>query len=256
MIPVPAQKKPDLGDMVMLSIIIHLLLVLLLIRLSSQQWRRAVTPPVYYVDLVNLPVAHPRAGTSAPAGNNRPAPVATPPVKEAMQLPVKGGKVAKVKAPSLKPPPPRQGAESDREFQERLARLQRQTEERHEASALEALRQKVATAGKGTGQGGSPVANESEAGSDYASYIQSRLKDAFASTIAHQSRAPEVLVRISIARNGRLAGYRIERSSGDPLFEAAVARAIAKAEKTFPPPPDGKVFEQAYLFRPQGVAKK
>lgn len=256
MIRMPAKKMPDLWDMVMLSIIIHLLLFLLLVRLSALQWRRAVSAPVYYVDLVNLPVAHPRTGMPTPAGNNGPAPLVSPPAKEAMKPPAKVGKVAKVKVPPLKPPPPRQAAESDREFQERLARLQRQTEERHEASALEALRQKVTTAGKGVGQGGSPAATGSEAGSDYASYIQSRLKDAFVSTIAFQSKTPEVLVRISIARNGRLAGYRIERSSGDPLFEAAVARAIAKAEKTFPPPPDGKAFEQGYLFRPQGVAKK
>jgi len=256
MIRIPAKKMPDLGDMVMLSVIVHLLLFLLLVRLSALQWRRAVSAPVYYVDLVNLPVAHPRAGMPAPAGNSRPAPVAPPPVKEAMKLPAKAEKVAKPKVPTLKPPSPRQGAESDQEFQERLARLQRQTEERHEASALEALRQKVAKAGKGDSQGGSPAATGSEAGSDYASYIQSRLKDAFVSTIAFQSKAPEVLVRISIARSGRLAGYRVERSSGDPLFEAAVARAIAKAEKTFPPPPDGKAFEQGYLFRPQGVAKK
>ncbi len=256
MIRMPAKKMPDLGDMVMLSIIIHLLLFLLLVRLSAWQWRRAVSPPVYYVDLVNLPVAHPVAGMPAPAGNNRPAPVATPPVKEAMQLPAKAAKAAKVKVPAPKPATLRQSAESDREFQERLARLQRQTEERHEASALEALRQKVAAAGKGAGQGGTPAATGSEAGSEYPSYIQSRLKDAFVSTIAFQSKAPEVMVRISIARNGRLAGYRIERSSGDPLFEAAVARAIAKAGKTFPPPPDGKAFEQSYLFRPQGVVKK
>ena len=256
MIPMPAKKKPDMGNMVMLSVIIHLLLFLLLARLSVVQWRRAVTSPVYYVDLVNLPVAHPRAGMPAPAGNNRPAPVATPPVKETMQLPVKAGKAAKPKGPPPKLPPPRQAAESDREFQERLARLQRQTEERHEASALEALRQKVSAAGKGAGQGGSPAATGSEAGSEYASYTQSRLKEAFVSTIDSQSKAPEVLVRISIARSGRLAGYRIERSSGDPRFEAAVAKAIAKAEKTFPPPPDGNAFEHSYLFRPQGEVKK
>jgi colicin import membrane protein len=256
MIRLPAKKMPDLGDMMMLSIIIHLLLFFLLVRLSALQWRRAVSPPVYYVDLVNLPVAHPRAGMPAATGNNRPVPVAPPPVKEAMKLPAKAGKTAKMKVPPPKSPPPRQGAESDREFQERLARLQQQTEERHEASALETLRQKVAAAGKGASQGGSTAAAESEAGSDYASYIQSRLKDAFVSTIAFQSKAPEIMVRISIAQTGRLAGYRIERSNGDPLFEAAVARAIAKAEKSFPPPPDGKAFEQSYLFRPQGVAKK
>ena len=256
MIRKSAKKMPDLGDMVMLSIIVHLLLFLLLVRLSALQWRRAVSAPVYYVDLVNLPVAHPRPEMPATAGNNRQAPVAAPTVKEAMKLPAKAEKVAKLKLPPLKSPPPRLGAESDREFQERLARLQRQTEERHEASALEALRQKVAITGKGAGQGGSPAATGSEAGSDYPSYIQSRLKDAFVNTIAFQSKAPEVLVRISIARSGRLAGYRIERSSGDPLFEAAVARAITKAEKTFPPPPDGKGFEQSYLFRPQGVGKK
>ena len=101
-----------------------------------------------------------------------------------------------------------------------------------------------------------PGGTGKEAGSDYASYIQSRLRDAFKTTIAYASKAPEVVLRLSIDRTGHVTKSRIERSNGDALFEDAVLKAVSKAEKSFPPPPGGGEFEQGFIFKPQGVAKK
>lgn len=101
-----------------------------------------------------------------------------------------------------------------------------------------------------------PGGTGTEAGSDYPSYIQSRLTDAFRTTIAFQSKNPLVVVRITIGRNGRITQLRTEKSSGDKVFEDAVARAIAKAEQSFPPPPSREEFEYGFVFRPQGVGKK
>jgi colicin import membrane protein len=101
-----------------------------------------------------------------------------------------------------------------------------------------------------------PGGTGTEAGSDYASYIQSRLRDAFKMTIAHQSRKPEVVVQMFISRYGKLSSYRILRSSGDKVFEDAVARAIRIAAENFPPPPNRKEFQQGFIFRPEGLEKK
>jgi colicin import membrane protein len=149
---------------------------------------------------------------------------------------------------------PKPAPETSREFEERIAQMEREAETRHASAALDALRKRVAVGDKG--QAGMPGAAGTEAGSDYASYIQSRLRDAFKTTIAYASKVPEVTVRLTIGRNGRVIKSRIERSSGDPLFEDAVLKAIGKAEKSFPPPPGSGEFEHGFVFKPQGVGKK
>lgn len=136
-----------------------------------------------------------------------------------------------------------------------MANLQRSIDERRQEAALDALRRKAGSV-RPPEPTGMPGATGTQAGSDYASYLQSRLKDAFEYTIAYQSKAPEVLVRLTIAGNGRLSRQRVERSSGDRIFEESVSKAITRAEKSFPPPPGGKEFEYSFIFRPQGVGKK
>jgi len=203
--------------------------------------------PVYYVDILDLPVANPQAGTPA-GGKNPPAPSPpAPPKPQQMALPAKSPARKMVTTPPKKPEP----VESAREFEEKIARLERDVEARHAAAAIEALKK----GGKAKGTAGMPGATGTEAGSDYASYIQSRLKDAFRTTIAFQSKNPQVVVRIAISRSGHVVRIRTERSSGDKVFEDSVMRAIAKAEKTFTPPPAGEEFETGFVFRPQGVGK-
>jgi colicin import membrane protein len=95
-----------------------------------------------------------------------------------------------------------------------------------------------------------------EAGSDYAGYIRSRLTDAFRTTIAFQTKNPQVMVRLTIDQSGKVAGVKLERSSKDRIFEDAVMNTIAKAEQTFIPPPGGGKFEHSFRFAPEGVSKK
>lgn len=207
-------------------------------------------PAVCYVDLPDLPVAQPQAGTgSSPAAMPEPAP--TPPSPE-MAMPTKP--VDKMPVRSLPQPAqtPADNVADPKEFEERLARIEREAESRHAAAALEALRKKAA-AGAALGV---PGASGTQAGSDYLSYVQSRLKDAFKTTIAFQSKNPEVAMRIAINRYGRFAQIKMERSTGDKVFEEAVARAIAKAESMIPAPPRGEDIETGFVFRPQGVGTK
>ncbi len=249
------RKNERMGRMVTLSTICHLAFYILLVKFHFAWLSAPREEPVYYVDVVNLPVANPQAGSPAASGKApSPPPMptsASPEMKLPTKAPVKPS-VPKAPTPATKLPHPSQ-TETAREFEERLARLERENEAKHEAAAIEALKKRAA--GSGTGQAGMPGGTGKEAGSDYASYIQSRLKDAFRTTIAFSSKNPEVFVRLTIDKGGRVIRYRIERSSGDKLFEDAVARAISTAEKSFTPPPGGGEFEHGFVFRPQGVGK-
>jgi colicin import membrane protein len=202
--------------------------------------------PVYYVDVVNLPVADPQAGFPDSSEKVKaPLPALPPPH---MQMPAKADAKSATLAKVVKQTPV---VESASEFEERMAGLEKEVEARHAAAALEALSKRNV----GKPPSGIPGGVGSEAGSDYAGYLQSRLKDAFKNTIAYQSKNPEVVLRLTIDRYGRVVRFLMERSSGDKLFEDAVARAVGKAEKTFPPPPGGGAFDYGFVFRPEGVGK-
>lgn len=211
--------------------------------------------PVYYVDVLNLPVANPQAGTPAVApGETKTTPAPpqpSPPAPREMTLPTKPA--AKLPARQTTPSPKKtETAESEREFADRLSRLEREAAARHEAAALDALRKRAG----GRGPAGMPGATGTEAGSDYASYIKSRLEDEFKTTIAYQSKNPEVVMKLIIGQNGRVIRKQITKSSRDSLFEDSVSRAIIKAEKNFRPPPGGSQFEIEVKFSPQGIGKK
>ncbi len=219
-----------------------------------------IEEPVYYVDVVNLPVAAPQAGSATPGKAPEPAaPVAPPSPKPPMTLPAKPAEKGATKgtapvkpatqaAPGGKSPA---GGDEAAQLNERLKRLERDAEAKHEAAALEALKRKVAAGGRA----GMPAGSGTQAGSDYGSYIQSRLRDALTQTIAYQSKRPETAVRLFIDKNGKLLRTVMERSSRDPLFNDAVMRAIEKAKTSFPPPPTGRQFEKLFVFSPEEVSK-
>ncbi len=237
--------------MVCCSAVIHLIVYLFLLEFHLPT--RFKEAPVYYVDIMNLPVADPQAGTPS-AGENpaAPSPPAPPKTRE-MLLPVKPPAKIPPRQTAAKPPKQPETTQSAREFEERMARLEREAGAKHTAEAIEALRKR----GTGKGAVGMPGATGKEAGSDYASYIRSRLEDSFRQVDTFKPvPGKEAVVRLIIDRNGRIASLRYERRSNDQMFDIAVDRAIARAEKEFRPPPGGGQFEQVYSFKPQGVGKK
>lgn len=254
---IPSVKRSDKGLLPVLtvSLLLHATVYGLFAWLHLFPSAPFNDAPVYYVDVVNLPVESPQHGSPAAAGKESapPAPVKPPPPE--MKLPAKDAgralPAAKAVKPALSASQPAE--ESAKEFEERLAKLERASDDRHAATALEALRKKAA--GKGKGQAGMPGGTGTEAGSDYASYLRSRLVDAFKSTIAYQDKSPRTVVVLTIDRNGKVAKWRIESSTGDRLFEDSVQRAIVKAEKEFRPPPGGGTFEYGFIFTAQGVGK-
>ena len=254
------RKNPGPGGMLVCSILLHAAVFFLITRQGLFPDLHTKTQPVYYVDVVNLPVAHPQAGNPAanaakvPATPAAAAVPATPPV-QAMKLPVKPAPTARVK--SLTSPPSRANnadqQETSREFEERMARLERDYESRHQAAALDALRKR--STGNGS-QAGMPGATGTEAGSDYASYVRSRLEDAFRQEDTFRPDKNKVVeIRLTIDRSGKIIGKHVERSSGDVMFNEAVNRAIFRAEKDLRRPPSGGAFECGFVFKPQGVRK-
>jgi colicin import membrane protein len=203
----------------------------------------------YYVDIVNLPVASPQAGSPTQKGNDvesAPPPRAPESPMSIPQPRTKGSKP--VARPNARTP---QADESN--FSDNLAKLKGKAEAREQEAALERLRNKLAS--PGSGRAGMPAAKGNEAGSDYTAYIQSRLKDAFRETISYSSKNPEIVVRIFIDADGKVARKKIERSSSDRAFEISVLRAIELASEKFTPPPNRKIFEGVFVFKPQGISQ-
>ena len=248
------------GWMLFCSFLLHTTVFLLITSLHSFL-PAPIEEPVYYVDVVNLPVSSPQAGSPTPGkaparaaavAPSTPKPPMTVPAKPADKAATKGSAPAKPPAQAAPGGKAAAGGDEAAQLNERLKRLEHDAEAKHEAAALEALQRKLA----GGGRAGMPAGTGTQAGSDYGSYLQSRLRDALVQTISYQSKRPEAAVRLFVDRNGKLVRTVMERSSRDPLFNDAVMRAIEKAKGSFPPPPNGKEFEKLFVFSPDEVTKR
>ena len=253
-------RQPGPGGMYALSLCCHLAIIALLAWWQLFPEALPEEPPVTYVDMVNLPVASPQVGVPATGGPSAAVPaVEPPPPPAAMTLPAPKAKVKVEAKPAQKAKAaagqPASGnaqpgaAEDDRAFRTRMERIEQQAEDRRQAEVLARLRK---PGGKVGSKVGMPTGSGTQAGSDYAAYLKSRLTDAFGKEMAYQTKSPVVQVTITVASDGHFA-YRVERSSGDPLFDSAVARAVTLAGKSVPPPPGGKQFKHLYYFAPEGV---
>ncbi len=281
-------RDPGISQLLFFSVLFHLLVFALIFEFGRFNTYKPATP-TYYVELANLPVAKPRSGTpsrpektietlsstskqemSIPVQHRekavKPEPV---PHKQKVEKPVRvqktevTEKLKRVQRPKkvekpVEPTPPKKTlqvakpGETEEDFLKRISNIENKVDSQHEQSALTALKRSLKTNTRAGIPGGSGV----QAGSDYASYIQSRLRDAFRATIAYQSSNPEVEIRLRINRFGKIIGYSMEKSTHDKLFEASVVRAIQIAGEKFPPPPDNSTFDHGYIFMPEGVGKK
>lgn len=246
----PAAIDTGIGVSCIASTVVHLAVFLLLVWWGKLFPVNMNLQETYYVDVVNLPVASPQAGSPQQKGDD--AEAAPPPTK----LPG---------SPMTVPQPPKPGAakpndsapaktvdQNESAFAERMSRLEGKVEDKKQEAVLERLRNKIRMTG--SGKPGMPGATGKEAGSDYTAYIESRLKDAFSKTISISSKNPEVAVTLFIDASGKLTRRKVERSSGDRAFELSVQRAIDMASEKFTAPPDKKIFEVFSVFKPQGVA--
>lgn len=244
-----------LGGMLALSLALHLVFLFLAAKLELFRNDLPVEQAIY-VDVLNLPVESPQAGSPSETvkgpteAGKSPTPVPLPPPE--MKLPKPR------QAAGKSPPPPRKAErrETAEEYEARLAALEHSAESRRQAAAVAEIQNRIAARTAGNAPAGMPGGTGSQAGSDYAAYIQSRLRDSFKLTVAWQTQKPLVAVRLFIDAKGGLTSYKIEKSTGDVVFEDAVYRAVQLAKKNFPAPPGGKEFSYGYVFKPEGVDKK
>ncbi|MDD2733822.1 MAG: TonB family protein [Desulfuromonadaceae bacterium] len=249
----PPVSRNDTGAGVcfITSAVIHLTVFLLLVWWGRLFPSQTVFQETYYVDIVNLPTADPQAGSPAQKADDA-APMPPPAAPHEMAVPVPAKTSPKIITKQSKTAAPRESAETESAFAERMAKLENRRDARSEEAALEKLRSKVKdAAGSKTGM---PGARGVAAGSNYADYIKSRLEDALKVTSSYSTKSPEVVVRLTITAAGKLSRMKIERSSGDVIFEMAVRRAIDLASEKFTAPPNRTVFEKGFIFKPKGIA--
>lgn len=237
------QRRSDawLGITLFISATAHTAVFLGIAWLQSHAPDLGQLQTTYYVDVVNLPVASPQAGSPAPASDQTDQ-------SQVASAPQAG--------PTLAPTPTTmsagKGSQTESQtFQQRMDQLKGKAADQRQSAALESLRQKVSR-----GRPGMPGAAGNQAGSDYTAYLHSRLKDAFRDTIQYQSPAPFVVVRLTIDRDGRIMRTRFEQSNHDKVFEKSVQRAIELAEQRIVPPPGRTTYEGTFVFKPQGVSQR
>ena len=250
-----ATVDTGMGVSFIVSAVIHLTVFLLL------AWYGIHGAPLnveetYYVDVVNLPVAAPQAGSPSQKGNDAhqaPAPPKAPAPPMALPTPAKtAAKPQTAKEPKTPSKESKSTTETAAEFADRMAKLERAAEARQEEAALARMSERVKS--QGSGRAGMPGGVGKEAGSDYMAYVQSRLQDAFRKTMQHSSQNPEMSVRLFIDTDGKLARKKAEHSSADRAFEISVYRAIDIASEKFTPPPGRKIFEGVFVFKREGIS--
>jgi colicin import membrane protein len=240
------------GVSLIVSTVIHLAVFLLLI--WSGQLFPASTPvqETYYVDVVNLPVASPRAGSPSQRGNDAEAPPLPAPEKSMIMPASQKPASSPLQQPAQKTTEKGKTTSESTAFEDNLAKLQGKAEAQQQQAALERLRRKVAATG--SGRAGMPGASGTEAGSRYEDYLKSRLEDALKKTSSFSTKNPVVVVQLTIGINGQISRQKIERSSGDHTFELAVLRAIEIVGETLNPPPNNRAFEGGFIFKPREIA--
>lgn len=232
---------PKPGRFFLLSFTLHLAAILICSYTAIfKPVLHEATP--YYVDIISLPEPEPAPAPAAPEPLPA-APAAATPVVPLKPAAPPARTPAASPLPSPTAPAARDGrgqegrGQEAKEFAQRMSRLERSSEERRQAEAFASLQKRVAD----------------RKGSDYGAYIQSRLKDALATTMFYRSKAPEAAVRLYIDKKGKLVRYVMERPSADKLFNDSVMRTIEKAKVNFPPPATNSDFEKLYVFSPQEV---
>ena len=179
-----------MGVSFIISTVIHLAVFLLLL------WWGQLFPPTmavqetYYVDVVNLPVANPRAGSPTQKGNDAEAPPPPPAPEPPLSMPSPSQPSPKGRAATAGKAEKRE-TPSDAAFAERMAKLESTAASQQEEATLEQLRKRLKTTG--SGRAGMPAGSGSEAGSDYTAYVQSRLKDALNQTNDYDQQQPDGL---------------------------------------------------------------
>lgn len=251
------QAEVGLGRMLLVSLAIHGAVLVLFTGVLLPRFERE-RRPVYYVDLVNLPVMSPQAGRpdarpekAEPAKKPEPAPAPAPVAKKAEPAAKKAAVPAKPKpAPAKKAEPAKKPAPPPERYEETLSAIEQLKRKRE----IEALKEKLAALGSADTRrapGAAPVGmadgKGTEAGTSYDAWLHTFLKEAWTLSKYQVSRRDlEATVHLVFDPRGRLLDYRFLEKSGEDRFDDSVRRAVLQLE-TLPTEP-GRRLEKEVVF--------
>ena len=211
-------REPSLAKITLTSALLHILIILL-VAIQISPGHRELRPRTYFVDLVSPPeLPHPKPKTA--------------PAVKSIQ------KAATVRKAKPKPKVTKKVASKASYEYEKVSREIERLRAISVLSRIKELRKKKAESPKGvevTGGGG-----------DYSSLISRMIWQQWFYPDMGKSGL-EVIISIRIAKDGRVISQRIERSSGDVLFDRSAMNAILKASPLPPPPKEMAIGVRFYL---------
>lgn len=249
----PFHQDPRIGRMVLLSLVIHLIVVLLFAGVLLPRFPQP-SRPVYYVDLLNLPVKSPQAGRpQARPHKTKPAPRPEPKPPERTVTPPKPNPPAKVVLPPKPAPKPEPAPKPkpkpvevkpkvpERSYQDVLKDI----EARQREKKIEALKRRLAALAKNDSKPppkteapvGMPEGHGDQKGIAYDAWVHDYLKKAWALSRYQVSNIDlSATLELKFDGQGKLVDYRFVKPSGDERFDQSVKKAILQLP-TLPNPP-------------------
>jgi colicin import membrane protein len=213
-------RRPSIQRLTVLSLVFHLSFFLAVV-FAVKQSARFIMPSPYVVSLVESEGKP--AGKSDTVAMEQPTRTETPAVakettKETKRAPEKAKNVSKAQ---------------EKQVSEQIAAL----EAKRKMKRLAELRNITSSKGSGEGKPASRGA-EGKGGStaaDYSAKVQGAI---WQNWILPETsdKSLEATVSIRILKDGRLQVTRIEKSSGNGLFDRSALRAIVKTDRVDPPP--------------------
>jgi len=235
-------KEPDLQKIVILSTVLHLVFISILsvpLKREEPEFRS------YFVNLVAAPEVQ------APARETGTAPVKTDiktkaaPPKEKSMVPEKGVSMEPEKSVSR---------EIDRlRAISALSKKKKQDEEAQEAArkineaitrAIEGIKKRQLIS-VSRGSGGPSAAPSSDAGSYFALITKKIWSEWIYPDL--DTTGLEAIISIKIDRDGRVVSHRIEKSSGNDMFDRSAIKAVSKASPLPPPPVEMEIGVRFYI---------
>jgi outer membrane biosynthesis protein TonB len=229
---------------------------------------RTPAPPTYTVDLVNPPVAHPRAGRpeaqphkapGKPKAKPKPKPEPKPPEMHHREAPapkvVLPSKPKPAPKPKPKPAPPAKA--ENQNYQSVVKQIEEMQKEQERQRKIEELKRQLAQLGKDEARPapvanapvGMPTGQGDQAGVSYRAWIQKFVKDSWTLS-RYQVSSLDLSAKVMLKFNaqGYLFDYNFIDSSGDKRFDDSVKKAFLPLAKTPLPTPPAKELDLEVIF--------
>lgn len=114
---------------------------------------------------------------------------------------------------------------AEKKREDRLSRLQQMAN-----ASAQTSRATLPTTGKTTGQMGAHAGSGGEAGAGYADKVRQRVRPNIVFDADSVAGNPQAVVEVDCAPDGSILSVRLSRSSGNPLWDSAVLRAVEKSD--------------------------